>query len=140
MSAIDKAKKLLESGHTIAVVGKSVSVFDGRGIKDLFSLKKEELAGAAVADKIVGRAAALLLADGGVAQVYAQTLSEGGKKVLEDAGIKVAFGVLTKEIVNRAGDGPCPMEVLSRGVESGGRMREKIAAWFQERALEKGRD
>lgn len=133
MNAIDKAKKLLDGGKTLAVVGKATLVFEGKGIKDLYSLSKEQLCGAAVADKIVGRAAVLLLADGGAAEVYAATLSEGGKKVLEDRGIAYAYGTLTKEIVNRAGDGPCPMEVLSRGVENGEELREKIKAWFEEK-------
>lgn len=73
------------------------------------------------------------MAEGKAAEVYAATLSEGGKAVFDAAGVKYAYGVLTKEIINRRGDGPCPMETLSAGVVSGEVMRAKIRAFFADK-------
>ena len=54
--------------------GSDMRVFYERGVKDLYRLLKEEpglLRGAFVADKVVGKAAAALLALGGVEEVFA---------------------------------------------------------------------
>lgn len=84
-----------------------------RGIRPLLVWLREQpdfIRGACVADKIVGRAAALLLAYGGAVQVYAETLSDGAAAVLEEQGIPYACGVRVPYIRNREKTGPCPME------------------------------
>ena len=91
MNGMDRAKALLFEGRALAVVGEKTYTSDEKGIKALFELaEKKALRGAAVADKIVGRAAALLMAEGKAAEVYAATLSEGGKAVFDAAGVKYA--------------------------------------------------
>ena len=62
------------------------------------------------ADKIVGKAAAMLFVKAGIRSVYAAVLSRPGKEYLEKHGITVSFDTLTDWIVNRRGDGMCPME------------------------------
>lgn len=71
---------------------------------------KETLQGMFCADRIIGRAAALLLIFGGVQAVHGDVMSVGAKALLEQAGIAVSYGTLTDCIINRKGDGPCPME------------------------------
>lgn len=70
----------------------------------------EDLRGTVCADKIIGRAAAMLLILGGVQAVHGDVMSVGAKAMLEQAGIRVSYGELTECIINRRGDGPCPME------------------------------
>lgn len=83
-----------------------------RGIRPLLELigRGEDMRGAVAADKIVGKAAALLYAYMGIQELYAGVLSESGLAVLREYGIAVQFGTLAERIINRAGTGICPME------------------------------
>ncbi|MDR3314304.1 MAG: DUF1893 domain-containing protein [Oscillospiraceae bacterium] len=68
------------------------------------------LGGATVADRVVGLAAAMLYAHGGIRAIWAQTMSEPALAFLEAQGIVAAHDRLVPEIRNQAGDGLCPME------------------------------
>lgn len=72
--------------------------------------KKTDLRGFEAADRIVGKAAAMLFVYAGVKKVYAEVLSRPGRRYLEENGVSVCWGTLTERIVNRRGDGLCPME------------------------------
>lgn len=88
-------------------------VSDRRGIAPVLELLDTDatfLQGADVADKVVGKAAALLFVRGGVHSVYAKTISEKAAAVLWANGIAFACEETVPHIVNRAGDGMCPME------------------------------
>ena len=111
---LNRAKTLLrECGHTLAIVCKeSETVSDLRGIRPLLELLDagQAFPGCAAADRIVGKAAALLYVRLGAAAVFAEVLSQGGKDVLERHGIAVEYDTLTEKIVARSGKGVCPME------------------------------
>ena len=62
------------------------------------------------ADKVVGAGAAYLYVLLGVAEVYAEVLSEPARWVLEQHGIAAEFGTCVPHIQNRARDGVCPIE------------------------------
>jgi hypothetical protein len=81
----------------------------------VFCLKKynRQISGTVVFDKIVGRAAAYLLARARVAEVRTPTISRDAKRILSKNKIKIAFGREVKNIMNRRGDDLCPMEKLS---------------------------
>jgi hypothetical protein len=83
----------------------------------LFCLKsyKAQMRGAVVYDKVVGRAAALLLCHGGVKKVLTPTISRGALLVLKRGGAEVEYQKIVKNILNNAGNDLCPMEKLSRG-------------------------
>ena len=96
-----------------------MKIFKRRGVVDLFSLITSEptfLQGGKLVDRVIGRGAALLLVKGGVYEVYADVMSEGAFKVLIDAGIKASYGTLCSHIVNRTGDGMCPVEELTQQI------------------------
>ncbi len=96
--------------------GHVVSFFE-HGIKNLWQAATGEgkiLQGADVEDSIVGKAAALLMICGGVKSVKAGVLSEGGKSALEEYGVPYAYDVLVPNIINRKGDGICPMEDVAK--------------------------
>ncbi len=113
MTDLKKATKLLKNGATcVAVKGDLVHVSHQTGIAPLleFADRGIDLAGFSVADKIVGKAAALLFVRAGIICVYAEVLSAGGKAVLAQHGIPVTYNTLTAHIINRAGTDICPME------------------------------
>ena len=87
-------------------------VDDRRGLSPLVGLISlgADLSGYSVADKVVGKAAALLFVKCNVAVVYAKTLSQSGKAVLDKHGIPVEYDTLADRIINRDGTDMCPME------------------------------
>lgn len=94
--------------------------FRRRGVADLLELTETApgfLKNAAVADRVIGRGAALLLVRGGVASVYARLISRGACDVLCRAGVEVEYGAVTPYIKNRNGDGQCPVETLTAGTD-----------------------
>ena len=108
-----------EGGGSYLIIknsGHVVSFFE-HGIKNLWqaaSGKDKILQGADVEDSIVGKAAALLMIFGGAKSVKAGVLSEGGKCALEEYGVPYAYDVLVPNIINRRGDGLCPMEEVAK--------------------------
>ncbi|MFA6393434.1 MAG: DUF1893 domain-containing protein [Patescibacteria group bacterium] len=94
----------------------------GRGLQPLlFCLKnkREDLKGATVYDKVVGRAAALLLVHGKVKKIMTPSITGDALARLKEKNIQVDFGFLAKIILNAKGNGPCPMEILSKGKNAG---------------------
>ncbi|QRN84986.1 DUF1893 domain-containing protein [Clostridia bacterium] len=75
---------------------------------------KVELCGGVIADKVVGKAAALLFVLLGVEAVYGLTVSAQAKTVLSDAGIFLQYDHLVDGIINREKNGPCPLEYAVR--------------------------
>lgn len=105
---------ILHSGrHSLVVAKTAVSTYDGRGVADLFRLLHEEpdvIAGARIADKVVGKGAAALMAVAKAAEVYADVISKPALDMLVGTGIKTTYGVLAEHIINRAGTDICPLE------------------------------
>ena len=86
---------------------------DEQGIRPPLLWIREDLGilrGAEVADKVIGKAAALLFAYGGVKSVWAAYMSEAARDFLRAAGIAFDYGELVPVILNREGTGMCPME------------------------------
>lgn len=68
-------------------------------------------------DKIVGKAAALLYALMGIEALYAEVLSEGAEDVLRRFRILTEYEKIVPAIINRKGDGICPMEEAVKETE-----------------------
>ena len=97
---------LIKNGNTVYKSGE-------RGIKpllDLLELEPRLLSRAFVVDKIIGKAAALLLLKGGAEGVYGQVMSAAALQCLTARGIPAGYGAQVDYISNRAGNGACPME------------------------------
>ena len=119
---LERAKTLLSStDSTIAVVSvDDVYTSQERGVKPLLHLlteKKGFLKGASVADKVIGKAAALLMVIGEIKEVHTLIISEPAIKVFEKYNIPCFYDKKVDRIVNRTGDGLCPMESLCLDVE-----------------------
>ena len=88
-------------------------LFWERGVQDLYRLLKTEpdfLRGAFIADKVIGKAAAALMALGGVDEVFAGVISSPARELLERSGIKVDCLSEVPHIINRTRTGWCPLE------------------------------
>lgn len=97
--------------------GAETRVFRERGVKDLFRLLETDpvfLAGALVADKVVGKGAAALMVLGGVRAVHAGVVSTPALGLFAAAHIPVEYGLEVPHIINRTKTGWCPVETLCR--------------------------
>lgn len=110
--------ELLISGHHSLVVETAsgeTHVYDGRGVGDLYRLyscNRQLLAGARVADKVIGAGAAALLIEGGIKEYYAGVISRKALSLFDRYGIRGSHNTLADMIINRAGTGQCPLESL----------------------------
>lgn len=120
MKDIEKAKELLTDDLSLVLVkDESIIISNDSGIKPFITYIKEniDLKGYSLADKIVGKAQAMLCVYVGVKEVFAKVLSESGKRILEKYQIPYSYDVLTKEIINRKGNDICPMEKAVKNIE-----------------------
>jgi hypothetical protein len=124
MRDVEVAEGILgNKGVTLAIVkeGKILFESDSSGIRGLLQAiekLKKEMFGSSVADRVVGRAAALLLAYSHVNEVYAFVLSREGLKVLEENRIKVEYLNLVQAVLDRTGKNICPFEKFSSEIKS----------------------
>ena len=114
---------LLKENHTIVIYKSdaSVVVSDDRGVAPLMKLlneDKEQLRDSMIADKVIGKAAALLMVYAGVKEVFTPTISVPAIEVFEKHDVKITYDKVVERIINRKGDGLCPMETLCLSVEN----------------------
>ena len=99
----------------------TIMEFKGRGISDLYRLyttMPEALNGAFLVDKVVGKGAAALMVLGHISELYTAVISKPALQLLTAAGIKVDYSTLVENIINRRGDGVCPVESLCARADS----------------------
>lgn len=117
MATLNKQKVIdtlfTEQCSCIVANGDAMKIFRQRGVADLYRLLTDDasfLRGAFVADKVVGKAAASLMIAGGVASVYAGTVSVPALSLFSRYGMEVEFGTEVPHIVNRTATDWCPLE------------------------------
>ena len=106
-----------------------------RGVRDLLTLvttTPEVLHGALIADKAVGKAAAACMIVGGVKRVHSDVMSEPALDLLQAHGVIAEYTTLTHHIINRAGDGWCPMEQVSRDEQDPHVIIQKVSQRLQQ--------
>lgn len=119
MKDVDLAKDLLEKDQlTLAIVknGKVIFTSKEKGINPLFTAVrelKEELRGSSIADRVTGKAAAMLCVYAEIKELYTKVLSENAVEVLSDSSVVYEFEKSTPHIKNRDKTGMCPIETLS---------------------------
>ena len=88
-------KQLREGGYSCVIrQGGVIRTFTERGVNDLYRLLSEEpefLRNAEVADKVIGKAAAAIMAIGGVKKVHTGVISESAYDLLVRSGIEISF-------------------------------------------------
>lgn len=112
---LDLARALLIANRDatlVAVRGDEIHVCRERGVKPLLKLIKDgcSLRGFSVADKVVGKAPALLYAVLGPDAVFSPVMSWTGRAVLLASGIATSYDTLVRHIQNRAKTDQCPMD------------------------------
>ncbi len=116
---MDKAKTIRDSENlTLCVVTKDDRIIKSteRGIYPLYNITVHDIMsfhGAYVADRVIGLAAALLLVKGKVQAVDTDVISDLALSTLQDAGIVVTYRTQASKIMNRQGDGRCPVETMA---------------------------
>lgn len=111
--------KLLCEGYTCVIYdGENEILSRERGVSFLLSLYNDsvDLNGYFAADKVVGKGATLLYVLLGVEEIYAHVISKAALSVLDSYGIKCAYGTLVPNIINRKGDGICPIENATKDI------------------------
>jgi len=113
------------------VIFSSASVGMRPLLEAIVTLGREMLRGTIVADKIVGRAAALLIAYMAAAEVHAAVISATAVEVLSSHNIGYHFGQKVDSIKSRDGVIICPFERLVQEItdpeEAYNRIRAKIS-------------
>lgn len=113
MNDLELAKDLLKDELTIVLVKDTIIYKDNkRGIKAMLDLINNEidLTGFSVADKVVGKGAAVLFIYSKVKEIYTKVISVTALEILIKCNIKVSYDKLVENIINRKGDDICPME------------------------------
>lgn len=131
----EAVERLLAEGCSCVIRnGERLRSFHQRGVSDLWQLLHEEpewLRGAFVADKVVGKGAAALMIAGGVRGLFARTISRPALDLLAGAGIPVEYETTVPYIINRAGNGMCPVEQLCADARTSEECLPRIGAFIR---------
>ena len=119
----------IDAGASVVVArgGVIVATDEGRGIEPLLKLMDAgTLSGAVVMDRVIGRAAAAICAEGGAAKVCTALAGKGAAELLDARGIPFAAEKTVDVILNREKSGSCPMEKAVSGLDEPKKMIEAI--------------
>ena len=137
MRDIDIAVNELKNNDlTLAVVKNGEVIYNSkeRGVLPLYlavTTPKFNTEGASVADKVTGRGAALLCAFGGIKTLSTGIMSKSAAAILEDNGIEFKCEKMVDFILNRTGDGGCPVEALTKDIENPEKALKPIKGFLQ---------
>lgn len=123
MTINDLKEVLLNNFNTIVIYKSDASVIvsNDRGVAPLMKLLKEnksQLKDSIVVDKVIGKAAALLMVYAEVKEVYTPVISSPALKFFKNNNIIIHYDKEVERIINRKGDGLCPMESLCLEIEN----------------------
>ena len=116
MTNLEKIKKiLLEKNASLVVCYKSGDIKEYyqdriKDIKEILIKDEALLKDAIVADKVIGKVAASILAVAGVKEIYTEIISEFAIPILEKNDIKYEYNKKVNYIKNKDNTGMCPME------------------------------
>lgn len=137
MRDLELAKEILKRKDLSLVIvkqGEPLYESTSSGIEGLLRAierLRDSLCDSSVADKVVGRAAALLLIYSHVKEVYAATLSNEGLKVLSECNVPVEHEGLVPKILDREGKSICPFEQFSLTINSIDEAYEQLKAFTE---------
>lgn len=107
-------EKLKTQGYTlVADIDGRLYTSQMRGIAPILDPMKDNrlyFQNAIVVDKVIGKATAMLLILSQVQYIYAYVISQKAKDILDRYHVSYDFQQEVPYIVNRNGDGMCPME------------------------------
>ncbi len=115
-AVIKEARERIATGEAKCIVIKDdtiVADYVGNGVAPLLEVYRnnpEAMKGGVIVDKVIGRAAAFIIINGGANRAYGLLVSESAKKLLEEHNIRVEYDKIVPEILNRDLSGLCPLE------------------------------
>lgn len=111
---LQKAIELLRAESYTCVLLQNETVYTSkkRGVKPLLELldSKVSLEGFSAADRVVGLGAAHLYLLLGVKELWAEVISQEAEALLRDHSVTVFYSEIVPYIINRQGNGRCPIE------------------------------
>lgn len=120
MTNLETAKNTLKSGeYTLALCnGDKIYTSTKRGVAPMLEFidSGTDLRGFSAADKVIGKAAAMLFVHAGVIEVYTDAISKPAADYFTAKGITFTCKTLVDNIINRSGDGICPMEQVTADI------------------------
>jgi len=134
MEDLEIAKEhLKDEGTTLTIVKGKQIIFDtaSHGISGFLKAIEElgeGLNGASAADKIVGKAVALLCFYAGIDGVYASVMSREAKKLFEESGIHAEWDELVGNILSNCKPATCPFEKLATEITDPSEAYKKLKA------------
>ena len=133
MNDLDVAKTALyEKGLTLTIVKEGALLFETgshriSGFLGAIEQFGDKLEGASVADRVVGKAIALLCVYAGIRRVYTEVLSRKAKAVLEENGVPCQWKELVDTILDLGRNDVCPLEKAAADISD----PEKAYATFK---------
>lgn len=126
-------KHLKEKGSTLTIVKGKQILFDtaSHGISGFLRAIEElgeRLNGASAADKIVGKAVAILCLPAGIEGVYASVMSREAKELFEENGIHAEWDELVGNILSNCKPATCPFEKLATEITDPSEAYKKLKA------------
>ena len=112
----EKAKRMIRNGQASCVIiknNKIIHTASGQGIAPLIVIYEnnpEFLKDSTVVDKVIGKAAAMMIILGGAKKAYGEIMSAAACDYLSARNCKVGYSERIDVINNRSGDGMCPLE------------------------------
>lgn len=112
---IQKAKELLKENNStfVAIKGSEIYTSQKRGVAPILDKIDENpdfFDGAVIADKVIGKAAAMLLTKYKVSEIFAVLTSEKAIEYLKHKAVTFSYDSKTEYIINRDKTDMCPME------------------------------
>jgi len=125
--------RLIQKDLSLVIVKDAKVLFetDSHGIGDLLKAINQiqnQMKGSSVADRIVGRAAALLFVFSGVTSVFAVTASDGGIEVLKKNSVFCEYESRVTNVLNLKRTDVCPFEKLVAKLSSPEKAYEALKA------------
>lgn len=129
-------KKLKAEELSFILVKEGVVLKKSRepGIMPILSVYEEGVSlfeGGAVADRVIGRAAAILLREGKISNVFSEVATEEAIEILTKEGINIFYDKKVDTILKKDKADLYPVEELAKGEESGIELARKICEYYK---------
>lgn len=123
MKDLDYAKKLMfEEDLRLVLVkdGKVLYKTDNRGIKPIYYIAKnlkEEVRGASLSDRVIGRGAGIIVKYLELNKIYTELISKTAMDILDNTDIEYFYMKDVDYIENRQRTGLCPIEEMTERIK-----------------------
>jgi hypothetical protein len=144
MTDLELAKQTFRSGLFAFVLVRDGQVIGSgvdHGVAELLAAVErlgDDVRGAALADKVVGKAVALIVAHAGIEQVYTPVASRPAIEFFAARRIPLHAEAFIPTVLNRRGDGPCPLEQLTMELDDAAAGIAKLREFLDRRRAGSG--